>query len=193
MKADLDSIVVIILTLVFLVITGLSKRRRKKPVMKSTVQYKQPYDQGLQGRDLLSDAVTIINDPFAKLEKIFNIPEQPVGQETPSLEEIPVEEHKSSEIITPAEAVSQEIPTAKAPQSGEVIFDEAADYLWEKEIGNSAIRADIKFDDKDLTKQGAGPISAQDQKKKTRIPVFENVDEIKKAVIYSEILNRRDF
>ena len=193
MKTDLDSIIIIIVTLLFLVITGLSRRRRKKPIMKSTMHYKQPSDQGYQGKDLLSDAVSMINDPFAKLEKIFDVPEQPDSQEAQSLEEIPAMVQKSSEIILPAEAVSQEIPVTKAPQSLEVIVDEVADYLMEKEIEKSAIKTDKMFDDQDLTRPETGTFGLRDQKKKTRIPVFENVDEIKKAVIYSEILNRKDY
>jgi hypothetical protein len=192
MKADLDSIVVIIITLLFLVITGLSRSRRKKPVMKSTLQDKQNPGQFFKGQDLLSDAVTMINDPFAKLEKMFNIPEQSDSQEAEFPEEMPAVQ-KSPEIITTGAEVSKASPVTKEPQSSEVIVDEVKDYFKWKETGRPVIRMNTIFDDMDLTKQEKAADNTRDQKKKIRIPVFENIDEIKKAVIYSEILNRKDF
>jgi len=192
MKADADSIVVIVLTLLFLVITGLSKRRKRKPGMKSNLQYGKSAGQDFKGKDLLSDAVTMINDPFAKLEQIFNVPEQSAGQEVQSLEEMPVMEQVSSEPTTPSKAISPEVNVAKEPPL-EVIVDEVSEYLKQKEIGKISTITDKKFDDQDLTKQVKPDYSILDQKKRSTIPLFENVDDLKKAIIYAEILGRKDF
>jgi hypothetical protein len=193
MKADVDSIVVIILTLLFLVITGLSRRRGKKPAMRSGMQYGKPAGQEPRARDLLSDAVSMINDPFAKLEKIFNVPEQPVSQEAQSLEEIPVSGQVSYEPVAPPVAVSAEVTTGKESQSLEVIVDEVAEYMKEKEIEKSAVKTEKKIDEFDITMQEKQAFSVRDQKKKAGISLFENFDDFKKAIIYSEILKRKEY
>ncbi len=193
MKVDIDSIVVVIVSLLFLVFSGLLRSRKKKPVMKSNLKYKPPSGQAFKGKDLLNDAVTMINDPFAKLEKMFNTPEQTYSQEGESLEEAAMKETGYTEVIPGKKAVSQEVPVKQESQSLEVIVDEVAEYLKEKEISKSALKTEKMFDDGDLTQQEKRIGSIQDQKKKAKIPLFENVDDIKKAVIYSEILNRMEY
>ncbi len=193
MKVDIDSIVVVIVSLLFLVFSGLLRSRKKKPVMKSNLKYKPPSGQAFKGKDLLNEAVTMINDPFAKLEKMFNAPEQTYSQEGESLEEAAIKELGYTEVIPGKKEVSQEVPVKQESQSLEVIVDEVAEYLKEKEISKSAIKTEKMFDDGDLTQQGKRIGNIQDQKKKAKIPLFENVDDIKKAVIYSEILNRKEY
>lgn len=193
MKADLDSIVIIIVSLLFIILGGLSRRRKKKPVMKSNLQYRQPSGQGFKGKDFLSDAVTMINDPFAKLEKIFNNEEQAFIPEGESMESTTGIEQESSEIIPVKKSVSGEVPLENESQSLEEIVDEVSEYLKEKEISKSTIKTDQKLDEHDLTQQEEVARSMLYPKKKTRIPLFENVDDIKKAVIYSEILKRKDY
>jgi hypothetical protein len=193
MKGNLDSLVVIIVTLLFLVITGLSKRRKKKPVLNSNLQFKQQSARGFKGKDLFSDAVTMINDPFSKLEKIFNIPEETQIQEGESLEVTNGMELGSAETTTGNKTILEEIPIEKEAKSLEVIVDEVQEYLKNKEIQKSGIKAENKFDEQDLTKLGKPDSRIQDQKKKPKIPLFENADELKKALIYSEILKRKEY
>jgi len=192
MKVNPDSIVFIIVSLLILFIGGLSKRRKKKPVMKSNPQFKQPIIPGYKGKDLF-DAVSMINDPLAKLEKMFSTPQEADIQEGTSLEVVKNVDQVSVEVPTGKKIVSQEVPAGPEAQSLEVIVDEVAEYLKEKEIERSASKTERKFDDGDLTKQGLPGSIVQDQKKKVKIPLFENVDEIKKALIYSEILKRKEY
>jgi len=192
MKVNPDSIVFIIVSLLILFIGGLSKRRKKKPVMKSNPQFKQPIIPGYKGKDLF-DAVSMINDPLAKLEKMFSTPQEADIQEGTSLEVVKDVDQVSAEVPTSKKIVSQEVPAGPEAQSLEVIVDEVAEYLKEKEIERSASKTERKFDDGDLTKQGLPGSIVQDQKKKVKIPLFENVDEIKKALIYSEILKRKEY
>ncbi len=193
MKVDLDSLVVIIITLFFLVITGLSRRRKKKPVIKSNLQFKQPSATGFKGKDLLSDAVTMMNDPFAKLEKIFNTSEETQIQEDESLELINDTEQGSAETAAVENTIIEEVPAEKEAKSLELIVDEVAEYLKEKDSEKSAIKTKTKFEDPDLTKHGKPDTGMMDQKNKPKIPLFENADEIKKAFIYSEILKRKEY
>lgn len=193
MKVNPDSLVVVIITLLFFVIAGLSRLRKKKPVIKSNRQFNQPSVPGFKGRDLLSDAATMMNDPFARLEKIFNIPEETETEEGESLELIKGMEQGSAETSAGKKTILEEIPAEKEAKSLEVIVDEVAEYLKEKEIERSGIKPENKFDEQDLTRQGKSGTRIQDQKKKSKIPLFENVDEIKKALIYSEILKRKEY
>jgi hypothetical protein len=192
MKVNPDSIVFIIISLLILFISGLSKRRKKKPVMKSNLQFKQPITPGYKGKDLF-DAVRMINDPLDKLEKMFSTPQETDMQEGTSLEVVKDVEQGPAEVSTFKKTVLEEVPTGKEAQSLEVIVDEVAEYLKEKEIEKSAIKSERKFDDLDLTKQGSTGSIGSDQKKRNKIPLFENVDEIKKALIYSEILKRKEY
>jgi len=193
MKVDIDSIIVIIISLLFLVFGGLSRRKKNKPVVKSNLQYKQTSTPTPKGNDLLSEAVSMINDPFAKLEKMFNIPEPTYTAEGESLEEGVEQEPGFTEVIPDKKRESSELPAENESQSLEVIVDEVAEYLKEKEISKSAIKTERKFDEKDLTMQDKPTESGLELKKKAGIPLFKNVDDIKKAVIYSEILSRKQY
>lgn len=192
MKVNPDSIVFIIVSLLILFIGGLSKRRKKKPVMKSNQQFKQPINPEYKGRDLF-DAVSMINNPLAKLEKMFGTPQETYMPEGSSLEVVNDLEPEPAEVTTGKKTVLEKIPAGKEAQSLEVMVDEVAEYYKEKEIEKSTIKIEQKFDDQDLTKQGSPGGRVQDQKKRIKIPLFENVDEIKKALIYSEILKRKEY
>jgi len=182
MKMDVDSIVVIIVSILFLIISGLTKRRKNKPAVKSSLLSKQTSNQ-----------ITMINNPFDKLEKMFNIPEQTDSQEGESLEVGAEQEPGLTEVVTDNKARSQEVPLEQESQSLEVIVDEVAEYLKEKEISKTAVKTREQFDKMDLTQQEKRTGGNLEQKPKVKIPLFENIDDIKKAVIYSEILNRKEY
>jgi hypothetical protein len=186
MKMDVDSIVVIIVSILFLIISGLTKRRKKKPAQRVT------------GKGLLNQTVSminnpLINNPFDNLEKMFNIPEQTDSQEGESLEVGAEQEPGLTEVVKDNEAKSQEMPLTQESQSLEVIVDEVEEYLKEKEISKTAIKTGKQFDEMDLTQQEKRTGDNLERKRKAKIPLFENVDDIKKAVIYSEILNRKEY
>jgi hypothetical protein len=110
-----------------------------------------------------------------------------------SPEAISVVEQGSSEMTTGNESLSGKVAAEEEAQSLEVIVDEVSEYLKDKEIEKSALQAEKKFDDLDLTSQKITDSTMQGQKKRAKIPLFKNVNEIKRAVIYSEILNRKEF
>jgi hypothetical protein len=198
MKMDVDSIVVIIVSILFLIISGLTKRRKKKPAVKSSLLSKQTSNQRVTGKGLLNQTVSminnpLINNPFDKLEKMFNIPEQTDSQEGESLEVGAEQEPGLTEVVTDKKATSQEVSLKQEAQSLEVIVDEVEEYLKEKEISKTAIKTGKQFDEMDLTQQEKRTGDNLERKPKVKIPLFENVDDIKKAVIYSEILNRKEY
>jgi hypothetical protein len=198
MKMDVDSIVVIIVSILFLIISGLTKRRKKKPAVKSSLLSKQTSNQRVTGKGLLNQTVSminnpLINNPFDNLEKMFNIPEQTDSQEGESLEVGAEQEPGLTEVVKDNEAKSQEMPLTQESQSLEVIVDEVEEYLKEKEISKTAIKTGKQFDEMDLTQQEKRTGDNLERKRKAKIPLFENVDDIKKAVIYSEILNRKEY
>ena len=198
MKMDVDSIVVIIVSILFLIISGLTKRRKKKPAVNSSLLSKQTSNQRITGKGLLNQTVSminnpLINNPFDKLEKMFNIPEQTDSQEGESLEVGAEQEPGLTEVVTDKKATSQEVSLKQEAQSLEVIVDEVAEYLKEKEISKTAIKTGKQFDEMDLTRQEKETGDNLERKRKAKISLFENVDDIKKAVIYSEILKRKEY
>jgi hypothetical protein len=193
MKIDADSIVVIIVSILFLIISGLTKRRKKKPAVKSSLLSKQDSDQRFNGKGILNDTVAMINNPFDKLEKMFNISEQTYSQEGESPETGVENAPGLTEVVTDIKTGSQEAPLKPESQSLEVIVDEVAEYLKEKDISKSAVKIGEKSDEMDLTRQEQRTGSNLEVKPKVKIPLFENADDFKKAVIYSEILNRKEY
>lgn len=171
MKIDISSIVVIIVSLLFIILGGLSKRRKKTAPMKSN----------LTGKDFLKDTVSIMDNPFDKLEKMFQIPEPTYNPEGESLE------------VTDYKASSLEVTSDKESQSLEVIVDEVAEYMKEKDKVKSGLKVGKSFDENDLTKQVSEIGSDSEEKSGNQLSLFKDFDDFKKAVIYSEILNRKEY
>lgn len=193
MKMDIDTIVVIIVSLLFIILSGLTRRRKKKPDVKSNLQYKQTSGQWFKSKDLLNDTASMISNPFDRLEKMFNIPEQTDSQEGESLEVITEKEPEFTEAGPVKMTSSIEVPVENESQSLEVIVDEVAEYLKEKDISRSTVKPGKQYDEMDLNLQEKRAGGKLEQKQKTKIQLFANVDDIKKAVIYSEILNRKEY
>jgi hypothetical protein len=192
MKADISSIVVIIVSLLFIILGGLSKRRKKSPAIKSNIQYKQASNQKLPGTEFLKDAVSMINDPFDKLEKMFKIPDPTYSQEGQSLE-VDVEKEPGSLEITDSKPTSLEVTTEKESQSLEVIVDEVAEYMKEKNKPKPDLKTMQRLDFKDLTMEDSRKIIGLEKKPSVQLSLFKDFDDFKKAVIYSEILNRKEY
>lgn len=192
MKVDISSIVVIIVSLLFIVLGGLSKRRKKSPPVKSNIPYKPLSNQPFAGKEFLRDAVTMINDPFDKLEKMFKFPEQTIDQEGESLE-AEVDMEPSSLEVTDKKAVSLEDTTDKESQSLEVIVDEVAEYMKEKNKPKPGPKTIQQVDFKDLTYHESRNKTGIEDKSRVPLSLFKDFDDFKKAVIYSEILNRKEY
>lgn len=192
MKADISSIIVIIVSLLFIVLGGVSKRRKKSLSVKSNFQFKQPSNQTMTGKDFLKDAVSMINDPFDKLEKMFGVPEPTGSQESESIEVEADNEPRSLE-VTDIKATSLEVTTEKESQSLEVIVDEVAEYMKEKNKPKPDLKTMQRVDFKDLTMEDSRKIIGLEKKSSVQLSLFKDFDDFKKAVIYSEILNRKEY
>ena len=191
MKIDISSIIVIIVSLLFIILGGVSKRRKKSTPIKSNIKYKPASSQTVTGKEFLKDAVSMINDPFDKLEKMFQVPEPTYYQEAESLEE--VEKEPGSLEVTDIKPSSLEITSAKESQSLEVIVDEVAEYMKEKDKVTSVKETIKTFDDRDLTQKKSKKTTDIKEKPKIPLLLFKDFDDFKKAVIYSEILNRKEY
>lgn len=192
MKIDISSIVVILFSLLFIFLGGLSKRRKKSQTARSNVLYKQVSGPKPSGTEFLKDAVTMINNPFDKLEKMFEIPEPTYNQEGESLE-VEAENVPGSLEVTDIKASSMEVTSDKESQSLETIVDEVAEYMKEKDKSISGSQTVKPFDDNDLTRQERRKASVTEEKSGIPLILFKDFDDFKKAVIYSEILNRKEY
>lgn len=202
MKIDFSTIVVILFTLLFIILGGISKRRKKSTARTTKVPYKQPFIPEKETGEFLKDAVTMINDPFAKLDKMFNISEQMYHQEGESLEAETGREPGSLEVtdieptsleMTESGKSSLEEISGKESQSLEIIVDEVAEYMKEKDKQESGLRAVKPYDYGDLTGKLTRKAGISEEKIQVPLELFKDFDDFKKAIIYSEILNRKEF
>ena len=182
MKADVDSILYIAITIAILVISAISgrKKKRAKQMQATATQQKEedifdPVDSEsdtyYQPDPLRAETTSTsqnVQNPFDRLEQFIT------GQfpQTQSVKESPqsaMEETVSMEGETLETVVDEE----------EVIMEEIRK---SRENGYKTIR-----EDKPSEKEYEIGLSA----KKNPLGLFENTDEIKKAIIYNEILKRK--
>jgi len=160
MNIDLDTIFYLILTIVILALTGLSRRKIKKPAPGQELQGKKEQEPESPQNDRLYDIADMLSDPFERLENMFKQPEPEDTPQVVSLEEIADEEE---EYLEGKKAAS------KGKPPGEEILKE------------------------DLTTQSIQTEEESKVRKVQKLKLFENVDELKKAIIYAEILNRKEY
>ena len=158
MKIDIDTIFYIVISILILLITGLTRRKKKATVPKTGLQNMENQDSGVSSDKVKAGMEDRLTDPFERLEKLFLQPEPVPAPEAVSLEEIVDEE---TEYYKEKEAASQ------APPVEQPIYSEDST----KEL--------TQLQDKDI----------QDLK----LDLFKDVDELKKAVIYAEILKRKEY
>lgn len=158
MKLDIDSIFYIVISVLILVITGLSRRKKKLSALKPGLQ-----NMRQQGPEVSPDGATTgmedrISNPFERLEKLFLQPESVSSSEGVSLEEL---------------------------------VDEETEYFREKEAASQAAQVEQEIPKEELTQELC---QSQDKKKQyQKLDLFKCVNELKKAVIYAEILNRKEY
>ena len=168
MKVDIDSILYIVITIVILVISGLGSRKRR---MAQQMQAKTAAD---------SD-----EDYFEPVEEEFA--ETRYSQPVKSREVAP-----QKQAPNPVERLEQFI-TGRFPQaesmegeSLETPVDE--EELILKEIQRSREQDDMRVPEKEPAEQ---EVQTGRPGKKGLPALFDNLDEVKKAIIYSEIMQRR--
>lgn len=160
MKIDLDTIFYLIITIVILALTGLSRRKKKRPVPGQELQGMDEQEPKSPQNGRLSDTADVISDPFERLENMFKQPEPDDTPKVVSLEEI---------------------------------VDEETEYLEEKEAASKGKPPGEEILKEDLTKRSMQMEEEIKVRKVQKLKLFENVDELKKAVIYAEILNRKEY
>ncbi len=191
MKMDTDSILYIVITLVILVISGLSSKRKKKAQMEAQAAEARKRDDEFEGDEeeyyepeayeeepepapmnifetLKSASSTVTrqsSNPFEKLEQFMG------GQNPFSVNQDPrvqgMEGESLEDTIDEEEQILEDIRKRRENEPTSPIEKEPVDEP-----------------ENDYT-------LSEDRKKEDILELFGNVNEIKKAVIYSEILNRK--
>jgi len=119
MKLDIDTIFYIVISILILVITGLSRRKKKLTATKPGLQNMQQQRPGISPDEATTSMEDRISDPFKRLEKLFLQPEAVPSTEAVSLEELIDEEteyYKEKEAESQASQVKQEIPDETSTQ-----------------------------------------------------------------------------
>jgi hypothetical protein len=160
MKIDLDTIFYLIITIVILALTGLSRRKKKRPVPGHELQGADEQESESTRNDRFPGTEDVISDPFERLENLFKQPEPVDTPKVVSLEEI---------------------------------VDEETEYLEEKEAASKGKPPGEEILKEDLTKQSLQMEEEIRIRRMGKLKLFENVCELRKAVIYAEILNRKEY
>ncbi len=180
MKLDFDSILYIVITIVILVIGALGSRRKKR-FQEAQAASAQGSDKDTSGTDQTGSEEETYKrpaqtaDPLSRLEQFLTgqMPEA-YSMEGESLETLEDEEEKILEDIQKSRLEKEEESEEK---SQELSVEEP--YRIPDEIQAGAIIP------------GEEGLEYDRKTRKTLPDLFANTDEIKKAVIYNEILNRK--
>jgi hypothetical protein len=171
MKIDIDSYLYIIITIIILIITALGRRKRKPAQQVRKQPSDQPaYETGeeeqyVPRREAKTEQLS--SDPFERLEQLF-VPKEP---------SYTVQEEE------PEPAQPEMDPNAEARRIKEM--EEERRYQEEKQAEmTKAFRTHISGD---LTAGSA----TEEEREISVMTLFDEPDDITKAIIYSEIFNRR--
>ena len=158
MKIDIDTIFYIVISILILLITGLSRRKKKAAAPTTGLQNMQNQDREAPRNELKNDMEMSVHDPFVRLEKLFLQPEPVSTPEAVSLEEL---------------------------------VDEETEYLKEKENASQTSPVEQQIHTKDLNQESIQLLDKDIQDLK--LDLFPDADELKKAIIYAEILKRKEY
>jgi hypothetical protein len=179
MKVDFDSILYIVITILILVISGLSSRRRKR-----VQQIKTPQAAG-GDRDTHGSVSAGVTGTGKDEDKV-----RPAGKQARS----PIdrlEKYLSEQVFESMEGESLE-PTV---DEEEQILREINQRRQAEDLAGPVQEPMQETVDERLEKPGkempAESLETEKLEKKSLFRLFENADDIKKAIIYSEILKRR--
>ena len=168
MKVDFDTILYIVITIVILVVSGLGSRRKKKLQKQQLSDPAGSEPDSYESRESQTGAGN-----FVEAQKRQTIPdwqqssspferlERILGGEIPQYESMEGESLETT--VDEEEQILEEIRLSRLEDEAETVQDQPEEEIikTEKQVGKG-------------------------------IPgLFENIDEVKKAVIYSEILNRK--
>jgi hypothetical protein len=176
MKLDIDSILYIIITIAILVISGLGSRRKKRA----------------QQMEAEAQAAAEEDAELAEERKEETVPPPPTFNIFDSVRKTTerIEQQVSSDPLSRLE----KFLTGQEPRVVSMEGETLEETVDEEEQILAEIRS-RKEPESDEDKMAAVYGSAEDTEDNERESnlhgLFENIDEIKRAVIYSEILNRR--
>jgi len=170
MKIDIDSILYIVITIVILVISGLGSRRKKRA-------------QQMQAEAQASG--TAEPDPFEPVEDEFADARysEPVKARVASAPQ---------PVPNPMERLEQFI-TGQFPQAESMEGESLETPVDEEELILEEIRRSREKDEMRVPEEKPAEQEEQTEKlvKKGLPPLFDNLDEVKKAIIYSEVMQRK--
>ena len=171
MKLDIDSILYIVITIVILIISGLGSRRRKK-ARQMQVPGSGPADPG-SFEPVPGD--TMESGPGKSGYATVKEPRAPAQQQAAS----------------PLERLEQFL-TGQFPQAESMEGESLEEQVDEEELILEQIRREREEPEVESPVEEPADYDFETEKTQEKLPpLFENADEIKKAVIYSEILKRK--
>jgi len=170
MKVDIDSILYIVITIVILVISGLGSRKKKRA-------------QQMQAQAQASGAAE--PDPFEPVE----------DESSDAWDAEPVQSGTDSAtqpVPNPLERLEQFI-SGQFPQAETMEGESLETTVDEEELILEEIRRSREQDKMEVPRETAAEQEEQTEEpeKKGLPPLFDNLDEVKKAIIYSEIMQRK--
>jgi len=175
MKVDIDSYLYIFITIIILIITALGRKKKKsakqvqeKPDVQSVAapaeqEYSDPYEEGV--------AEKIETDPFERLEKLF------APQETIFTAQEQEPEPAVAKIDTETELKS-------------INEEEEAKRKIHKAQMHEEMQQAFKLDSDEEIETGQ---RSKEKHKISLLKMFDDPEDIKKAIIYSEIFNKKYF
>jgi hypothetical protein len=180
---DIDSILYIVITLAILIISGLSGRKRKQAQMEAAKAKATPSADSQEGGSYMqeeeSDEIQEISDPASdtpvNLFKTFKQSQNPL--------------ERLEQILTGQVPLENQVPPPYKSAEGvtmEDTVDEEEQILADIRKRNEEV-SDIETEDLSGTTTG----DTEEEDARSLPGLFADIDEIKKAVIYSEILNRK--
>ena len=168
MKLDLDSILYIVIMIVVLVISGLGSRRKKKlqqeqagAIQEDDTDVFNPIETGVTGSRPVEPIQARAATSTQKVQSPLNRLEEFITGQFP--EQISMEGESLETTVDEEEMILEEIRKSRE-EVGPVVQERKQDKK-EEELPESEVQ----------------PLP----------PLFENVEEIKKAIIYSEIMTRK--
>ena len=168
MKIDIDSILYIVITIVILIISGLGSRRKK---LAQQMQAKAPVD---------ADEDYPEPDPIEFQKAEYN---EPVRSREAS---------PSPHVPSPLERLDQFI-TGKFPEAVSLEGESLEETVDEEELILEEIQRSRENEHMEVPeeKQAEQVIQIEKPGQKGLPPLFDNLHEVKKAIIYSEIIHRK--
>jgi hypothetical protein len=186
MKIDIDSILYIVITIAILAISGLGSRRRKKAEMEARAAAAKAAAAGSGSEDIEAKVEYPDEDTYPE-----------TGPETGQKYSNPFE--RLEQLLEDGDVFSRQAPArepAAGKSSGPRVVSLEGESLEKTSDEEEEILSEIENRKTEVKRPGLasvkGKIREDDEKADiASLSLFEGMDDVKKAIIYSEILSRR--